>query len=213
MYQLGISPVNQRLTACGQHAGSAMHTAAGRQRTSHVCGALLQQQHLQQQQWHVLQQTQALHTSCQPPSTALCALQQQQHAAGWQALPGHLLQTSRRYSKSWRRRAAARDSDVDAVTTIDKQQQQQQQQWQEPSGSSSRQQQQQQQQQQQGPPSSSAESSSAESSYDAVDSRSDLMRPSTQPVYSPLHYDVVEFARLVVPTPAERAEKQRVIQW
>jgi hypothetical protein len=40
-----------------------------------------------------------------------------------------------------------------------------------------------------------------------------LMQPSSKPVYSPLHYDVAEFARQVVPTPAERAEKQRVIQW
>jgi hypothetical protein len=120
-----------------------------------------------------------------------------------QALPGHLLHPSRRYSKSWRRRAAARDSDTDAVTTIDKQQQQELQQWQDPPGSSSNQQ----QQQQDGSP-----SSSAESSYDAVDASSDIMRPSTKPVYSPLHYDVVEFARQVVPTPAERAEKQRVIQ-
>jgi hypothetical protein len=206
MYKLGVLPMNQRLVACGQHAGSAMHTAAVRQRTSHVCGALLQQQHLHQQ-WQVLQQAQAaLHTSCQTSSTALCALQQQQqHAAAVQALPGHLLQPSRRYSKSWRQRAAARDSDTDTITTLDKQQQQQQ--WQDPPDSSSSQQQQQQQQQEGSP------SSSAESSYDAVDSSSDMMRPSTKPVYSPLHYDVVEFARQVVPTPAERAEKQRVIQW
>ncbi|WIA23026.1 hypothetical protein OEZ86_009941 [Tetradesmus obliquus] len=39
-----------------------------------------------------------------------------------------------------------------------------------------------------------------------------MMQPSTKPLYSPLHYDVVEFAGQVVPTPAERAEKQRVIQ-
>lgn len=36
---------------------------------------------------------------------------------------------------------------------------------------------------------------------------------SSKAMYSPLHYDVLEFVRKVVPTAAERAEKQRIIQW
>lgn len=55
----------------------------------------------------------------------------------------------------------------------------------------------------------------SDSSQHAVTAGSaeDFIQPPSKPLYSPLHYDVLEFVRQVVPTAAERAEKQRIIQW
>lgn len=210
--------MSQRLAACGNRAAGAVHTTTARHRASHACGALQQHQQHPQHAWRALQQAQAaLHNSCHQCSAAVV---QQRRQAAVPHLPGLLLggarssssgSGSRSYSRSWRHNAAARDSDTEpeypaAVKTIDKQQLQAGYQQDDVVGSSSNSSNQ--QQQQQGSP-----LSSTETSVDAANDSTMIMQPSTKPMYSPLHYDILEFVRQVTPTPAERAEKQRVIQW
>jgi hypothetical protein len=54
-----------------------------------------------------------------------------------------------------------------------------------------------------------ASPSPSPSSQQQQQQQQDRAQPS---LYSPLHYDILEFAARIVPTPAERAEKQRIIQ-
>eukprot|EP00878_Enallax_costatus_P008207 GHUV01008580.1.p1 GENE.GHUV01008580.1~~GHUV01008580.1.p1 ORF type:complete len:544 (+),score=136.06 GHUV01008580.1:826-2457(+) len=56
------------------------------------------------------------------------------------------------------------------------------------------------------------ESSSSQQHVPAGSDADFIQQPPSKAMYSPLHYDVLEFVRQVVPTAAERAEKQRIIQ-
>lgn len=183
---------SHRIATCRPQAWPLIPSAV-RQRADLICSAQLQQH---SQHWAPLPHSrQCIHTHAvqQHPSLLVLALQPSHWWPTASCLHQHRSKSSlgkassRKSRRSARLRAAAHESETESpagVTTVDKQQQHN---------------------------SSSIQHVAAGSSEDFIQPA--VSQQSSKPLYSPLHYDVIEFVRQVVPTAPERAEKQRIIQW